>query len=73
MANNKYDGTVKIHFRSKKLALNASFDNSVTAGVRSPSGKIRSWIAHVVKSSPYETAAEAAERIRLEHSGAEPK
>lgn len=63
MANAQTFGTVKIHFTSSKKAMAASVDASCTAGMRTASGKVKTWIAHVAKVSAYETAEQAAVRI----------
>lgn len=57
------NNTIKVTFKSVRAAIAASVDGSATAGKRSPSGRITSWIAAVAKASPYETSQEAAARI----------
>ena len=59
----RYDGTIKLHFTSAKRGIAASVDNSVTAGEKTKSGRTKTWIAHVVKAFPCETAAQASKRI----------
>lgn len=56
--------TLKIHFTSVKRAIASSVDGSATAGQRSASGKVKTWIAHVAKANPTETAAQATKRLR---------
>ena len=56
-------GTVKVHFLKVRHALAWSVDHMCTAGARSASGKVCSWIAHVAKATPTETTAQAAARI----------
>ena len=56
-------GTVKIHFTSSKKSMAASVDGSCTAGARTSSGKVKTWIAHVAKVNAYETAEQAAKRL----------
>jgi hypothetical protein len=57
-------GVVKIHFKSSKNAIAKSVDGSCWAGAKNRNGRVTTWIAHVTKSSPYETAQEAAQRTR---------
>jgi hypothetical protein len=63
MTNTQTYGTVKIHFASSKKAMSASVDGSCTAGARTKSGNVKTWIAHVAKVNPYETGEQAAKRI----------
>lgn len=55
--------TVKLHFRSAQAAQRAAVDGVAYAGERAPSGRVRTWIAHVVKATPTETQEEAAARF----------
>ena len=57
------NNTIKLHFRSSKRAIAASIDGSCTAGERTRSGKIKTWVAHVYKLSPSETTEQAYKRI----------
>jgi hypothetical protein len=56
-------GVVRIHFTSSKKAMAASVYGSCTAGMRTASGKVKTWIAHVAKVSASETMDQAAKRI----------
>lgn len=63
MSNTQTFGTVKIHFTSSKKAMASSVDGSCTAGVRTASGKVKTWIAHVARVNAYETAEQAVKRL----------
>lgn len=57
------NNTIKVHFSSAKKACAASPDKTARAGVRTKSGRVKTWIAHVEKAHPYEKADEAAKRF----------
>ena len=59
-------GTVKLHFSTQKAAFAASCNQSITAGERYSSGRVKTWIAHVERVNPQETAAQAMARIKGE-------
>ena len=59
-------GTVKLHFSTQKAAFAAACDGKITAGMRTASGKLKTWIAHVERVKPQETAAQAMARIKGE-------
>jgi hypothetical protein len=63
MSNQANFGTVKIHFTKPGKAIKHSVDSTCVPGVRDHAGKVRTWIAHVAKASPYETEKEVVDRI----------
>ena len=54
---------IKVHFRTLRAALTHSHDGSAWAGMRYPSGRIKTWVAYVKKAHRAETSDDAACRL----------
>lgn len=66
--NSNYNGTIKLHFATAKAAREAAVDGVAYAGMRYTNGRLKSWIAHVKKDSPYESYSDAAKRLYKKRS-----
>ena len=55
--------TIKIHFTSSKKAMEHSVDGSCYKGMTYKSGKVKTWIAPVLKQHPNESTSELVKRI----------
>lgn len=64
IANAQDFGVIKVSFSSSQKALAASFNGSCWAGGRTSSGRVKTWVAHVSKVSPYETLEQVSDRVK---------